>query len=77
MAATVVTTRASEAAAEEALASPDWLRETVRRRLTPGRPKRSVKGLLAGMGYDVTPEDIAEVRREMWGNVGRRVPDAG
>lgn len=29
-------------------------------------PRRSLKGLWADLGVQVTAEDIAEVRREMW-----------
>jgi len=32
------------------------------------RPLRSLKGLWADLGIQITEEDIAEVRREMWGN---------
>ncbi|MBI3977116.1 MAG: DUF2281 domain-containing protein [Chloroflexi bacterium] len=32
------------------------------------RPRRSLKGLWADLGVDITEEDIAEARREMWGN---------
>ena len=31
------------------------------------RPRRSLKGLWAALGAEVSPEDIAEARREMWG----------
>jgi hypothetical protein len=34
-------------------------------------PRRSVKGLWADLGVDITEEDIAEARREMWGNFPR------
>ena len=40
------------------------------------RPKRSVnvvKGLWAGMGIDISAEDIQEARREMWGNFLRDI----
>ncbi len=37
-------------------------------------PFRSVMGALARPGFDVTPEDIAEVRREMWQNFPREEP---
>lgn len=33
--------------------------------------KRSLYGLWKGMGFDVTAEDIAEARKEMWGNFPR------
>ncbi|MEK6289334.1 MAG: hypothetical protein AABO57_26780 [Acidobacteriota bacterium] len=32
------------------------------------QPRRSVKGLWADLGVDITEEDIAQARREMWGN---------
>jgi hypothetical protein len=38
---------------------------------SPGLPLRSLRGLWAGMGFDVTEEDIALARREMWGNFPR------
>jgi hypothetical protein len=33
--------------------------------------RRSLKGLWADLGVDISPEDIAEVRREMWGGFPR------
>ena len=30
------------------------------------RPYKSLRGLWADLGVDITAEDIAEVRREMW-----------
>ena len=30
------------------------------------RPRRSLKGLWADLGVDITEEDIDEVRKEMW-----------
>ncbi len=33
---------------------------------TAARPRRSPKGLWADLGVQITAEDIAEVRREMW-----------
>lgn len=35
------------------------------------RPRRSLKGLWADLGVHITEEDIAEARREMWGNFPR------
>lgn len=35
------------------------------------RPRRSLKGLWADLNVHVTSEDIAQVRREMWGNFPR------
>lgn len=37
----------------------------------PKRPRRSLEGLWADLGVDITEEDIAEARREMWGNFPR------
>lgn len=34
-------------------------------------PRRSVKGLWADLGVDITEEDVAEVRQEMWTNFPR------
>lgn len=38
---------------------------------TSRRPRRSLKGLWKDLGVDITEEDIAEARREMWGNFPR------
>jgi hypothetical protein len=35
------------------------------------QPRKSVEGLLAHTGGSVSDEDIAEARREMWGNFPR------
>ena len=40
-------------------------------RHTPRHPKRSAEGLCADLGLHVSEEDIAEARREMWGNFPR------
>ena len=37
-------------------------------------PRRSLEGALAHLGVSVTEEDIAEARREMWGNFPREFP---
>lgn len=37
------------------------------------QPLRSVRGLWKDLGIDITEEDIAEARREMWGNFPRDV----
>jgi hypothetical protein len=38
----------------------------------PGNvPLRSSAGLWADLGFDITDEDIAEARREMWANFPR------
>jgi hypothetical protein len=35
------------------------------------RPKKSLLGILKGSGLSVSEEDIAEARKEMWGNFPR------
>lgn len=37
----------------------------------PKRPLKSVKGLWADLKVDITEEDIAQARKEMWGNFPR------
>ena len=37
------------------------------------RPLKSLEGLWAGQGVDVSEEDIAELRREMWSKVPRDI----
>ncbi len=32
------------------------------------RPLKSVKGMWANLDMDITEEDIAQARKEMWGN---------
>jgi hypothetical protein len=38
---------------------------------TNHRPRKSLLGLCADLGIHITEEDIAEARREMWGNFPR------
>ena len=45
--------------------------ETLEKKPGPPRRRRSLKGLWADLGAEVSPEDIAEVRREMWGGFPR------
>ena len=40
----------------------------------PKRPLKSLEGALAHLGVHITEEDIAEARREMWGNFPREFP---
>ncbi len=40
---------------------------------TPGKPLRSLEGIWAGLNVKITEEDIAEARREMWGNFPRDI----
>lgn len=37
------------------------------------RPLRSLEGLWAGQGIDISEKDIAELRREMWSNFPREI----
>ena len=39
----------------------------------PKKPLRSLRGLWAGRNIHITEEDIAEARREMWGNFPRDI----
>ncbi len=39
----------------------------------PKAPRRSLLGLWADLNFHVTEEDIAEARREMWGNFPRDI----
>lgn len=48
----------------------DFVEFLERKRPAP-RPRRSVKGLCADLGIDITEADIDEARREMWGNFPR------
>ncbi|HEX8683129.1 MAG TPA: hypothetical protein VF707_12495 [Ardenticatenaceae bacterium] len=41
----------------------------IERELTPSIPRKSLYGLWKGI--NITEEDIAEARREMWGNFPR------
>jgi Protein of unknown function (DUF2281) len=45
--------------------------EFLQQKVDVKRPYRSVKGLWADFGVHITKEDIAEARREMWGNFPR------
>jgi len=45
--------------------------EFLAQQCTPRRPKRSLEGLCADLNIDITDEDIAEARREMWGGFPR------
>lgn len=39
----------------------------------PNTPRRSLRGLWKDLNIDITEEDIAEARREMWGNFPRDI----
>jgi hypothetical protein len=47
--------------------------EFLHRKSVPKPPRRSLKGLWADLKLDITEDDIAEVRREMWGNFPRGI----
>jgi hypothetical protein len=53
---------------EEVLAYISRLQEKTRR-----RPRRSLAGLWADLGVNVSEEDICQARQEMWGNFPRDV----
>ena len=53
---------------EEVLAYISRLKEETRR-----RPRRSLAGLWADLGVNVSDEDISQARQEMWGNFPRDV----
>jgi Protein of unknown function (DUF2281) len=39
----------------------------------PKKPRRSLLGLWSDLNIHITEEDIAEARREMWGNFPRDI----
>ena len=39
----------------------------------PKKPLRSLRGLWADLNINITEEDIAQARREMWGNFPRDI----
>jgi hypothetical protein len=41
--------------------------ESLHREAGGPRPRRRLKGVLSDLNIDITEEDIAEARREMWG----------
>lgn len=47
--------------------------EYLRQKTVAQRPKRSLKGLWADLDIQITEEDIAEARKEMWGNFPREI----
>jgi hypothetical protein len=42
--------------------------ESLKQTSTLPAPRRSLKGLWADLGVDISDQDIAEAGREMWGN---------
>ena len=47
--------------------------ESLKDSTEPAKPLRGLEGLWADMGFDITEEDIAQARREMWGNFPREI----
>ena len=45
--------------------------ESLEKKPGPQRRRRSLKGLWADLGAQITPEDISDARREMWGGFPR------
>ena len=45
--------------------------ESLEKKAVHRRSRRSLKGLWADLGVNISPEDIAEARREMWGGFPR------
>ena len=48
----------------------DFVEFLERKNISP-RPRRSFKGLWADLNMEITEEDIAEARSEMWGGFPR------
>lgn len=40
-------------------------------------PKKSLLGIFSDLAIGLTPEDIAEARKELWGSFPRPIPNAG
>lgn len=47
--------------------------EFLQQKTRPKKPLKSVKGLCADLAVDITAEDIAQARKEMWGNFPREI----
>lgn len=45
----------------------------LKQKVTPKRHRRSIRGLCADLNIHITEEDIAEARKEMWGNFPREI----
>ena len=66
----VIAERAKELPPEKQLEVLDFL-EFLRMRTPKKRPLRSPAGLLEDLGIDLSAEDIAAARREMWSRFPR------
>jgi len=42
--------------------------EFLQQKKRPRKPLKSVKGMWANLDIEITEEDIAQARKEMWGN---------
>jgi len=47
--------------------------DSLKKKDGPKKPRRSLLGLWADLNIHITEEDIAEARREMWGNFPRDI----
>lgn len=45
--------------------------EFLEQKISPKKPRRSLYGVLADLNVNITEKDIAEARKEMWGNFPR------
>lgn len=45
----------------------------LKQKAQPKHPRRSLRGLCADLNLHITEEDIAEARKEMWGNFPREI----
>ena len=48
--------------------------DSLQRDGAPKTPLRSLEGIWEDLNIDITEEDIAEARREMWGSLPRGIP---
>jgi hypothetical protein len=47
--------------------------DSLKEKTEPNTPRKSLLGLWADLNIHITEEDIAEARREMWGNFPRDI----
>jgi hypothetical protein len=47
--------------------------ESLQQNSAPAKPLKGFEGLLENYNVQITEEDIAEARREMWGNFPRDI----
>ena len=46
---------------------------SLKQKSAPKKPRRSLLGLWSDLNVNITEKDIAEARREMWGNFPRDI----